>query len=99
MKPLRIHSVSEEGNSQGKETHTPRQAESGRRGRTGRRLRTDGRPVREEEHWESLASQKLRRHFTGKEEVPVLNGPNKSTEKWPLTLARKKLLLTLTRTI
>lgn len=34
-----------------------------------------------------------------KEEGPVLNGPNKSADKWPLILARKKLLLTLTRLI
>ena len=47
-----------------------------------------------------LVSQTLRRHFMEKEEVPVLGRkPNKRTDKWPLILARWRLLLTLTRPV
>lgn len=65
----------------------PHHLESSRRGWTGRKIEK-GQPVREEENG-NLVSQKSKRHFMEKEEVPILNEkPNKRTDKWPLILAR-----------
>lgn len=76
----------------------PHHLESSRRGRTDRKIEK-GEPVREEENG-SLVSQKSKRHFMEREEVPILNEKtNKRTDKWPLILARWRLLLNLTRTV
>lgn len=49
-------------------------------------------PLERGRKWESLVSQKLKRHLMEKEEVSILNEkPNKRTDKWPLTLARWRL--------